>query len=184
MFLLSVGELNKNKNHELAIRALAKLKSDGEDLRHIQYFICGTGKLKNNMERLIENLGLEDNVGYREDMPEIYGLADIFLFTSKREGLPVALMEAMAAGLPSIVTKARGNIDLIQNNVHGFIIDYDKNDLAKKLYELKKNEGLRNMRGNKSGKRIMRFDISNVRGKMEKIYADLEGKNITYLKSR
>lgn len=118
--IVSVGELNKNKNHEVIIRALAILNNT-----NIQYIICGKGPLKEYLECLSQNLNIEQNVhilGYRKDIIEILKASDIFVFPSIREGLSVSLMEAMAAGLPVICSKIRGNTDLINNGVGGYIV--------------------------------------------------------------
>ena len=61
-------------------------------------------------------------IGFRKDLPELYRCADIFVFPSKREGLSVALMEAMASGLPVICSDIRGNQDLIDNGKGGYRI--------------------------------------------------------------
>lgn len=116
--LFSVGELNKNKNHEVVIRALAQLKKR-MSLSGIKYFICGKGGNKAFLEKLIEKFGLKENVkllGFRTDVSEIYQAADLFLFPSLREGLPVALMEAMCCGLPVVCSSIRGNTDLVDQN--------------------------------------------------------------------
>ncbi|PWM79863.1 MAG: glycosyltransferase family 1 protein [Phascolarctobacterium sp.] len=111
--ILSVGELNKNKNHEIVLNALSQLK----DKKFI-YLICGRGILKEYLETKIKNFNLENKVkllGYRKDVGEILKTADLFIFPSRREGLPVSLMEAMAAGLPVIASNVRGNRDLISS---------------------------------------------------------------------
>lgn len=110
--LLSVGELNENKNHEIVIRAIANLNS-------IYYIIAGCGPLHEHLEEVIKECGLTDRVkllGFREDVKELYKTVDAFIFPSFREGLSVALMEAMASGLPCLVSKIRGNVDLIDEN--------------------------------------------------------------------
>lgn len=63
--------------------------------------------------------------GYRTDVAAFYHMADIFLFPSYREGLPVAVMEAMASGLPVIATDIRGSRDLIEDGVNGVLLDPD-----------------------------------------------------------
>lgn len=111
IILLSVGELNQNKNHVTVIKALAEL-----DNTNIHYIIAGNGNLKNELQELCKELNLENRVhllGYREDVDELYRISDIFVFPSIREGLSVALMEAMASSLPCVVSKIRGNVDLI-----------------------------------------------------------------------
>ena len=112
MLLLSVGELSVRKNHEVVLRALAQLELDA-----YQYLICGLGPLENRLHELVRELKMEDRVqflGYRNDIPQIMNAADVYLFPSLQEGLPVALMEAMAAGKPVACSRIRGNTDLIE----------------------------------------------------------------------
>ncbi|OUQ46348.1 hypothetical protein B5E64_06210 [Drancourtella sp. An12] len=111
--LLSVGELNKNKNQEIVIKALVKLHQS-----NVKYLLVGQGTLRGYLEKLARELGVEKQViflGFRQDVAEIYKIADIFVFPSKREGLSVALMEAMASDLICIASDIRGNRDLILN---------------------------------------------------------------------
>ena len=67
------------------------------------------------------------------DVIEICKSADVFVFPSKREGLSVALMEAMACGLPCVVSKIRGNVDLVEKGVNGFLFENKKDKENKKL---------------------------------------------------
>jgi len=117
--LLSVGELNKNKNHEVVIRALAELGDPS-----VHYVICGRGALSTYLRELAEHLGVGARVhlvGYQSDIVKAYQASDVFVFPSKREGLSVALLEAMASELPVVCSRVRGNIDLIENEVGGFL---------------------------------------------------------------
>lgn len=140
--LLSVGELNKNKNHEVVIRAIAELRNP-----KIKYAICGKGPLKEYLEELAEKLGVRNQLfllGFRTDVIEICKSADVFVFPSKREGLSVALMEAMACGLPCVVSKIRGNVDLIFEKENGFLFDLEKMEqLNKQILKLLYNNELR-----------------------------------------
>ena len=109
--LVSVGELNLNKNHQLVVNAIAGMENS-----KIHYLIAGEGENRKSLECLIEKLGMVSNIhllGYRTDILQIYQLSDVFIFPSFREGLSVALMEAMASGLPCVVSRIRGNVDLI-----------------------------------------------------------------------
>ena len=113
--LLSVGELNKNKNHEVVIRAIAQLKRDD-----IIYVICGRGILEDYLKKLAQKLGIFRQtlfLGFRTDIIEIAKASDVFVLPSLREGLPVALMEAMACSLPIVCSDIRGNSDLIDNGI-------------------------------------------------------------------
>lgn len=119
LWLLSVGELNENKNHETVIRALAKLRDKRKDAIDIYYTIAGEGSKKNQLQSLIDDMGLSGRVkllGYRNDISLLCEAADIFVMPSFREGLSVALMEAMASGMPCVASKIRGNTDLVDEN--------------------------------------------------------------------
>ena len=120
ILLLSVGELTANKNHVVVIRALAAMNR-----KDVHYVIAGRGELMERYKRLIAKLGMQDNIhllGYCNDVDRWYKAADIFVFPSFREGLSVSLMEAMASGLPCIVSRIRGNTDLIDEK-GGIYID-------------------------------------------------------------
>lgn len=109
--ILSVGELNDNKNHEMVITALHELNN-----KNLKYVVCGIGEKKDYYESLIKKWNMTDQVfflGYRDDLRELYIAADLFIFPSKREGLSVALMEAIAANTPVIASDIRGNNELI-----------------------------------------------------------------------
>ena len=126
MILLSVGEVNKNKNHKVVIEALGKLKC-----KNIYYVICGRGPLTKEYKLLIQKLNLGKQVilaGYRTDVVEFYKAADVFVFPSFREGLPVSVMEAMASGLPIIATRIRGSSDIVKECVNGILLNPDDVD--------------------------------------------------------
>lgn len=111
LLLLSVGELNRGKNHSMVIEALAALSR-----KDVYYMVCGQGELHGRLLQQANRLGVGDRIrltGYMEDMPHVYQNADVFVFPSVREGMPAALMEAMAAGLPCVVSDIRGNRELI-----------------------------------------------------------------------
>lgn len=125
--ILSVGELNENKNHEVVIRAIAEIKD-----QNFVYLIAGKGQLKDYLERLIAEKGLIGKVkllGYRTDINELLKITDLFVFPSKREGLPVSLIEAMASSVNCIASDIRGNRDLLTENKR-FQID-ELNELHK-----------------------------------------------------
>lgn len=125
ILLLSVGELNDNKNHRVIIETLPKLP------QNVHYLICGVGVLKEEYIQLSKKLNVENKLhllGYRNDVIEIMKSCDIFVFPSKREGLSVALMEALACGLPCVVSNIRGNIDLITQK-NGILVDNGKKDI-------------------------------------------------------
>lgn len=112
--LLSVGELNENKNHKLVIRALGRL-----DNKNVYYVIVGKGAGHDALISEALKANIADRVlllGFRSDVARFYGMANAFVFPSFREGLSVSLMEAMSSALPCAVSEIRGNTDLIDEN--------------------------------------------------------------------
>lgn len=168
--VLSVGELNKNKNHETIIKAIAQLKNP-----NIYYEICGLGPLEEHLKGLTNELGIGERVrflGYRKDINDILKASDTFVFPSFREGLSVALMESMACGLPVVCSKIRGNSDLIHNNKGGFLIKpSDVNGFAEAINKIAESEKLRLEYGHYNKEIIKSFNIFNVLRKLEEIYS-------------
>ncbi len=165
--ILSVGELNDNKNHEAAIRAIAQLKEE-----NVTYLVCGKGGKKEFLEALARDLGVKLVLpGHRKDIGEILKCADIFVFPSKREGLPVSVMEAMAAGLACIVSKIRGNTDLIHDGKGGYLVNpHNIGDMADAMDKLIKDEQLRKEMGAYNICAVEPFILKNVIKQMQKIY--------------
>lgn len=115
--LLSVGELNGNKNHMSVIKAVENLPEN------FVYIVCGDGELRDDYERYIQDSGLTDRVilaGFCRNVKDYYRMADLFVFPSHREGIPGSIMEAMAVGVPVIASNTRGIRDLIQNEDYLF----------------------------------------------------------------
>lgn len=164
--LLSVGELSSRKNHITPIRALAEIKD-----KNIKYLIAGVGALENYLKEEIKKLGLENQVkllGYRKDIYELNKISDIFIFPSKQEGLPVALMEALACGLPVICSGIRGNRDLIGEKKYCVNI-YNIEVLQKEIKELINDKEVRIRIGRDNQKIVEKYDLKNVEKIMREI---------------
>lgn len=176
--ILTVAELIPRKNIEESIRVFAELEDTGTSL-----LICGKGHLLGELKCLCQELGVSDRVifaGYRTDILEIYHIADIFLFTSYQEGLPVGLMQAMAAGLPAVASDIRGNRDLLGADEHtdsaAYLTDINKpKEFVRKLNELLADPARCRELGEANARRIKEhFDISTVHSLMSEIYRSLE----------
>lgn len=169
--LLSVGELSKRKNQEVIIRALQTINN-----KNIHYVLVGFGKKEEYLKRLTNEFDLNDSIhflGYRSDIPELCNISDIFCFPSFQEGLPVALMEAMATGLPVVCSKIRGNIDLIQEGQGGFLCEpKDISMFAEKINELSWDIELREQMKYVNLDVIKSFSIDNVNKEMRLIYEE------------
>jgi len=178
--VLSVGELNKNKNHEVIIRAIAKIYNP-----NIHYIICGQGQLDSYLKNLSKELGIENQVhllGFRKDIPEICKISDLFAFPSKREGLGLAAIEAMACGLPVITSNVHGIVDYSIDGITGYTCKYnDLTGFANSILKLFKKEAIRIEYGNYNLNSIVKYDLSNILLRLREIYGgvinDREHKN-------
>lgn len=166
-----VGDLNKNKNVETILYALSLAKGN------IHLLICGFGPLEDKLISLAKELGLENRchfLGFRTDVKELYKISDMFVFASKREGLPRSTMEAMLAGLPCVVSDIRGNVDLIDNNKGGLLFppkDYES--LAEAMTIMASNPAIRQQNGEYNKEKIKQFDIEIVKQQMVDIYKEI-----------
>lgn len=172
ILLLSIGELNANKNHQVVLKALAQLNN-----KNVHYAIAGRGNKKDFLLNLAKELNIENQIhllGFRTDALQLYKASDLFVFPSFREGLSVSMMEAMASGLPIICSNIRGNIDLVENKVGGFqFTPKDELTLATQLTSLINSETKRKEMGQTNVHAIKAFSIENVLKKMEVIYKDI-----------
>ncbi len=178
--ILTVAELIPRKNVETAIRAFAGSNHDDAILA-----ICGKGILAESLTQLAQELQVGNRVffpGYHTDVLDLYRCSDLFLFTSFQEGLSVAVMQAMAAGLPIIASDIRGNRDLLASEPHAAGRHYllptkDADAYAAKIDEILDNEKLAQTLGQENYTNCRKyFDISLVHRLMTTIYADLTDK--------
>ena len=174
IILMSVGELTKRKNHMVMIEALARLKE-----YDILYVICGDGPLKAQLRAKAEELGVRDRLkllGFRKDIAELHKAADIFVFPSLQEGLPVALMEAMASGLPIVASKIRGNEDLISNNQGGYLVNpTDSEQVAKAIEKMIQNPKKREKMEKRNLEIITKYGQETVLQKMDEFFDEIVG---------
>lgn len=157
--LISMGDLIDRKNYPVAIEAISKLNNDS-----VHYFICGNGPEEENLRQLSITLGIENKVhflGFRSDIKELLKAADIFVFTSKQEGLARSLMEAMASKLPCVVSNIRGNTELIHHNVNGFLCS-NLDEYVKSIRIIIKSPKIAEIFKEKSYEHLKNFSIEKV----------------------
>lgn len=178
--ILSVGELNDNKNfgmvidvlHEMKIGTAAAdggLKSGGRWI----YVVCGIGKNEAKYRRMADRYGLKDCVkflGFRNDLKDIYAAADLFILPSKREGLSVALMEAIAAGTPVICSDIRGSRELVRDERCRFPAG-DRKALRMLLQEWMEGRLIPDADANR--KNLEKYDMCRVQKIMKTIYEQM-----------
>lgn len=160
IMLLSVGELNENKNHAAVIKAIKGL--------NLTYVIVGQGHLSEQLQSLaIENQVDLRLLGYRTDVVDIYNAADIYILPSIREGLNVSIMEAMATGLPVACSKIRGNVDLIKAPLFN---PSNIDEIRKSIIYAMNN---RELLGIENRKNVIPFGLQIVREKTFNVYQSI-----------
>lgn len=172
ILILSVGEMIERKNHEVIIRALGKLKDP-----NIYYAIAGKGPLKEYLENLAKKMCIEDRVlflGFRTDIYELYHIADISAFPSKIEGLGLAGIEAMAAGIPIVSSNVHGILDYVVDGETGYAVaPNDVEGFANAIKKLADNSELRVAMKDKCIKAVEPFDLKNALKEMCDIYNEI-----------
>jgi glycosyltransferase EpsD len=125
--LLSVGELNENKNHQVILSALKLLKSRHQLPEDLRYGICGDGFLRARLEQIIADYGLGNVVhlfGYCTDIRNYLCMADAVAFPSMREGLGMAALEALSMGIPVLASDNRGTREYMRPGENGFLCEW------------------------------------------------------------
>lgn len=171
--LIYVAELSFRKHQDLLIKAISKVN---KDIPTIKLLLVGDGDCLRDYQELVRSLGLENHIeflGYRKDIHHLMMLSDVALSTSRQEGLPVNVMEAMATGLPLIVTNCRGNRDLVKSEKNGFVIGLDDADeCAEAIMKLYSSKELRLEFANQNKILIQDYSLDHVIGEMKEIYSD------------
>lgn len=153
---ITVGELIDRKNHDILLDAMKQIND-----KDVVLLIAGSGANAARLQRRIDREGLNDTVkllGYRTDVKELLKTADGFIFPSLQEGLPGALMEAMAAGLPCIASNIRGNTDALDDSE--FMFKPNECNRLVTLMEKMLNPEIRGLEAKKNEDRVKKFDIS------------------------
>lgn len=164
--LLSVGELNKNKNHETVIRAIKDLD--------VYYIIAGKGGLQEHLQSVIAELGMTERIkllGFRTDVVELCHMSDIFVFPSIREGLGLAAIEAMATGLPLVVADNRGTRGFCVDGRNGLVCKATSvSDFESAIRKVCENKEYLTNFGQINQDKAQKFDVSLINEMMMRIY--------------
>jgi glycosyltransferase involved in cell wall biosynthesis len=172
MLIISAGELNQNKNNAVVIKALSHLP-----LGSCYYAVCGVGEKEEELRELANELGVGEYVkflGYRTDIPELYKASDVFVMSSFREGLSRSIMEAMASGLPCVVSKIRGNTDLIKNEEGGILCaPSNVSHYASAFERLLNSPDMRERMSSLNSKKADDYDFEIIGNKLLDIYREV-----------
>lgn len=168
--LVTVAELNKNKNHQIVIEAIARLGRDD-----IYYEIYGGGPYEKYLRELIDRLKLGKYVqlkGYTQEPERVLRKADCFVFPSFREGLGMAALEAMACGLPVIANDNRGTREYMRDGYNGIVCISGKNEeYASAIVRLADSKETREMMGRNAINTAEKFDIKHTEETMRQVYS-------------
>ena len=181
--ILTIGRLIEKKGHVYAIRAIAKVV---KKYRNIEYLIAGDGPLRNKLEGLVQELGIEKHVKFsgaieQNEVLKLYQQAHIFVLPSittsngDQEGIPVVLMEAQATGLPVISTYHTGIPEVIVEGKSGFLVpEKDVDALAERLeYPIEHPELWPDM--GRYGRKFVeeKYDIKKLNQQLVEIYSNI-----------
>lgn len=165
--VICVGEHSARKNHETVLRAVAPHAG-------VHVLFCGVGDRLPQLEALAAQLHMTERthfLGFRKDIPALLAVSDVFMFPSLHEGLPVSQMEAMAAGLPCLVSNVRGNADLIRNGEGGYLRQpFDAQGFSEDLGRLLADERLRAQMGERNRAEMKKYSLDAVLSQMAQLY--------------
>ena len=169
--LTCVARLDENKNQGFIIKSINQLVNKNNN---IHLLLVGRDENNGKYQRLVKEYNLEKNIhflGNREDVPQLLSISNIILSASKREGLPVNVIEAFASGLPVVALRCRGMEDLIENGKNGFIINNsDEFEYVSKIELLMNDLKLINEIKINNLEKAKLFEISNVLNEVKEIY--------------
>lgn len=171
---LTVANLRKNKDYPNLLRAARRAVDEEPRLR---FAAVGQGPLEDEVRALHAELGLGDRyhlLGFRRDVHELMAAADVFLLGSAHEGLPVAIMEAFAAGLPVVATSVGGVPQQVREGREGLLVrPRDPEALAAALVRIARDHDLRRRLGEAARVRAADYDIRQAVTAQEQVYAEV-----------
>lgn len=150
--LVYVAEFSKRKNQKFLLEAIHKLANN--NLKNIKLLLLGDGILFEELKTYAQKLEISDKViftGYTKNTCKYYQMSDICVSSSRSEGLPFNIMEAMSVGLPIVASKVKGHTDLVAQNENGFLFEYNSiNQFCNYIMTMYKDRELCYRLGNKS----------------------------------
>jgi glycosyltransferase involved in cell wall biosynthesis len=170
----SVGNFTPKKDHRTLLEATARaaLQHDG-----LQLVLVGSGPLERALRDATRSLGLMDRVvfaGSRDDVAELLPAFDVFALSSRNEGLPISLLEAMAAGVPCVATSVGGVPEIVTDGDEGLLVAAgDAAALSGALSTLLGTPGLRDATAARAAQTARRFDIIQAVRRIEDVYWDV-----------
>lgn len=171
----TVGRLIHAKDYGTLIAAFNMLVKDG---LNVDLIFVGDGPERPKLESMVQNFGIEGHVtfaGFQGDVNSFLSKLDVFVLSSIREGVPVAMLEAMAMRVPVVATKVGGIPEVVEDNVDGLLVDsQNPKMIADALRRLSKDRSLRKQIGEAGFKKVKYlFRREVICKKYEQLYIDL-----------
>lgn len=169
--LIYPADLVTGKNQEMIFKAIKILRNK---IPNIKLLLPGHQKMIAEYRQMVKDMDIEDLVefmGYRRDIAKLVSMCDVSVSASRREGLPVNLIEALAIGKPIVATKVRGNSDIVEDGVNGFLVELDNYEqMADKLLKIYNNPVLAEKMGQEAVKLSKKYSIESVNKSLSDIY--------------
>lgn len=167
--LIYVAEITKEKNQKMLLEVIEKLENN-----KVKLLLVGSDSTNGEISKLVSQKKIGDRViilGYRNDVPSLIEISDIYVSASNKEGLPVNIMEAMNMEIPIVATDCRGNKDLILDRENGFLVPInDVDNFVDKIKTVLREKNLVEKMVEKSKERIQKYSLDSVKEEMKKIY--------------
>jgi glycosyltransferase involved in cell wall biosynthesis len=166
----TVGNFTAKKNQRLLLDAMARMSTPGS----VRLVMVGIGPLRDELEGHAHALGIADRVhftGLRDDVYDLLPAFDVFALSSEFEGLPIALLEAMAAGVPCVATAVGGIPEVVTDGDEGFLVTSgDTSAFTVRLEKVLNDPGLARVMGAQAARRAGQFDVAAAVRRAEAIY--------------
>lgn len=169
--VICTGELNANKNQITAIRAMKKV---ADQMPEALLLLAGNGATHGELQAAIEELALRDHavlLGYHTDLERYVKASDLVLSCSKREGMPLNIIEGMLCGRPAVASVNRGHRELIREGQNGYLLaSTDADGFALRIIQLLKDDSLRRSMGKWGTGFVQAYTDCSVQKELEEIY--------------
>jgi glycosyltransferase involved in cell wall biosynthesis len=169
-----VGRLTEQKGIDVFLRAIKMLPGQSGAFR---VWLVGDGPLRSELEQYVakENLGsIVQFLGYRSDVPEILQASDVFVLPSRYEAMPISLLEAMAAGLPCVVTSVGDNAKIVEDGTTGIVVPPENPEaLATALRKMLADSEMRQAMGEAARKKAQEYSVERMAARIAEVYEEL-----------
>ena len=170
LMLIYVAEINDNKNQGMLVKALQMIKAD---ILEAKLVLVGPEHDGGQLRNTVNDTGLSDDVvfaGWRDDVPALLKAADIYVASSKSEGLPINLLEAMASNLPVVAGENRGHCEILDSGKNGYLVEKgDAEAMAELVVRIARDEKLRKELIEQAQSDIEKYASENVHQLLEEI---------------